>query len=111
VVQQPLGDAWLARIAELRAAGVTVLYETDDERRAVRGEDLLDGGFGFVLIAQVDHDYGVASARERARDLAAGPARAAGDDRHWVGSRHEATLAAIAGGRTSGFPGTPSLVV
>jgi glycosyltransferase involved in cell wall biosynthesis len=43
VVQQPLGDAWLARIAELRAAGVTVLYETDDERRAVRGEEHRSG--------------------------------------------------------------------
>ena len=39
VLQQPFGDAWLQRIAELRAAGVTVLYETDDERRAIPGEE------------------------------------------------------------------------
>ena len=81
------------------------------ERDAVRGEDLLDRGFGFALIAQVDHDDGVAPDRERARDLAAGAVRATGDDRHWVGSQHAATLAAIAGGRASGFPGPPSLVV
>jgi glycosyltransferase involved in cell wall biosynthesis len=43
VLQQPLGDAWLARIAELREAGVTVLYETDDERRTVRGEEHRSG--------------------------------------------------------------------
>jgi hypothetical protein len=83
----------------------------DGERRAVRGEDLLDRGFGFALVAQVNHDDGVAASRERARDRAAGAARAAGDDRHWVGSRHAATLASIAGGRASVFPGTPSLVV
>jgi glycosyltransferase involved in cell wall biosynthesis len=34
VLQQPHGDAWLQRIAALRAAGVTVLYETDEEGRA-----------------------------------------------------------------------------
>ena len=34
VLQQPHGDAWLQRIGELRAAGVTVLYETDEERPA-----------------------------------------------------------------------------
>jgi len=39
VLQQPHGDAWLQRIAELRAAGVTVLYETDDERREIPGAD------------------------------------------------------------------------
>lgn len=43
VLQQPHGDAWLQRIAELRAAGVTVLYETDDERRAIRGEEHRSG--------------------------------------------------------------------
>jgi glycosyltransferase involved in cell wall biosynthesis len=43
VLQQPHGDAWLERIAELRAAGVTVLYETDDERRAIRGEEHRSG--------------------------------------------------------------------
>ena len=83
----------------------------DGERRAVRGEDLVDRGFGFAPVAQVDHDDGVAAARERGRDLAAGAARAAGDDRHWVGSRHAATLAAIAGGRASGYPGTEPWVV
>ena len=44
VLQQPHGDAWLRRIAELRAAGVTVLYETDDERRSIRGEEHRSGG-------------------------------------------------------------------
>jgi glycosyltransferase involved in cell wall biosynthesis len=43
VVQQPHGDAWLQRIAELRAAGVTVLYETDDERRSIAGEEHRSG--------------------------------------------------------------------
>jgi serine/threonine protein kinase len=38
-----------------------------------------------ALVAQVDHDHGVAPARELPRDLAAGPARATGDDRHRVG--------------------------
>ncbi len=43
VIQQPHGDAWLRRIAELRAAGVTVLYETDDERRSIAGEEHRSG--------------------------------------------------------------------
>jgi glycosyltransferase involved in cell wall biosynthesis len=43
VVQQPHGDAWLRRIAELRAAGVCVLYETDDERRTIPGEEHRSG--------------------------------------------------------------------
>jgi hypothetical protein len=81
------------------------------ERRAVRGDNFLDRSLCFTLVAQVDHHNGVAPAPEFPRDVAAGPARAAGDDRHWVDSRHAATLAAIAAGRTSGFPGTPSLVV
>ena len=34
------------------------------ERRAVGGEDLLDRGLGRRLVAQVDHDDGVAAARE-----------------------------------------------
>jgi glycosyltransferase involved in cell wall biosynthesis len=38
VLQQPLGRPWLERIAELRAAGVTVLYETDEERPSRPGE-------------------------------------------------------------------------
>jgi DNA-binding NarL/FixJ family response regulator len=76
------------------------------ERRAVRGEDLLDRGFGCALISQVDDDDGVASARERARDGAAGCARAADDDRHWVGwARHVQTLAATTRGRAREFPG------
>lgn len=39
VLQQPHGDAWLQRIGELRAAGVTVLYETDAERPAAAGPE------------------------------------------------------------------------
>jgi glycosyltransferase involved in cell wall biosynthesis len=37
VLQQPHGDAWLRRIGELQAAGVTVFYETDEERPALPG--------------------------------------------------------------------------
>jgi glycosyltransferase involved in cell wall biosynthesis len=36
VLQQPRGSAWLARIRELQAAGVRVLYEIDDYVHAVR---------------------------------------------------------------------------
>jgi hypothetical protein len=56
------------------------------ERRSVRGDNFLDRGLGFTLVAQVDDHYGVALAPEFPRDVAAGPARAAGDDRHWVDS-------------------------
>jgi hypothetical protein len=43
------------------------------DRCAARGQDLLDRGFGFALVAEVDHDDGVAPARELPRDLAADP--------------------------------------
>jgi glycosyltransferase involved in cell wall biosynthesis len=36
VLQQPRGSAWLARIRDLQAAGVRVLYEIDDYVHAVR---------------------------------------------------------------------------
>ena len=68
------------------------------DRRAARGEDLLDRGLGLALVAQVDHDDGVVPARERARDLAADPARATGDDRHRVGGRR------VGGGATTQEP-------
>ena len=38
VLQLVHGEAWLRRIAELRAAGVTVLYEIDDDLRGVASE-------------------------------------------------------------------------
>jgi glycosyltransferase involved in cell wall biosynthesis len=38
VLQLVHGDAWLRRIAELQAAGVTVLYEIDDDLRGVAAE-------------------------------------------------------------------------
>jgi glycosyltransferase involved in cell wall biosynthesis len=38
VLQLVNGDAWLRRIAELQAAGVTVLYEIDDDLRGVAAE-------------------------------------------------------------------------
>ena len=38
VLQLVHGDAWLRRIAELRAAGATVLYEIDDDLRGVAAE-------------------------------------------------------------------------
>jgi glycosyltransferase involved in cell wall biosynthesis len=38
VVQLVRGEAWLRRIAELQAAGVTVLYEIDDDLRGVAAE-------------------------------------------------------------------------
>jgi glycosyltransferase involved in cell wall biosynthesis len=38
VLQLVHGPRWLKRIAELRAAGVTVLYEIDDDLRAVAAE-------------------------------------------------------------------------
>jgi hypothetical protein len=37
----------------------------------VRGEDLIDRGFGFALVAEVEHDDGVAATGEFACDLAA----------------------------------------
>ena len=82
------------------------------ERRAVRGEDLLNRGFGVVLVAHVDHDDGVAPPRQPLRDLAADPGRAPGDDRdrvvgpRVVGTRgHTGTLAAIAHRRARAHPG------
>jgi glycosyltransferase involved in cell wall biosynthesis len=38
VLQLVHGEAWLRRIAELQAAGVTVLYEIDDDLRGVAAE-------------------------------------------------------------------------
>jgi glycosyltransferase involved in cell wall biosynthesis len=38
VLQLVHGEAWLRRIAELQSAGVTVLYEIDDDLRAVAAE-------------------------------------------------------------------------
>jgi glycosyltransferase involved in cell wall biosynthesis len=38
VLQLVQGDAWLRRIAELQSAGVTVLYEIDDDLRGVAAE-------------------------------------------------------------------------
>ena len=38
VLQLVHGDAWLRRIAELQSAGVTVLYEIDDDLRGVAAE-------------------------------------------------------------------------
>jgi glycosyltransferase involved in cell wall biosynthesis len=38
VLQLVHGEAWLQRIAELQAAGVTVLYEIDDDLRGVAAE-------------------------------------------------------------------------
>jgi glycosyltransferase involved in cell wall biosynthesis len=38
VLQLVHGDAWLRRIAELQAAGATVLYEIDDDLRGVAAE-------------------------------------------------------------------------
>ena len=46
------------------------------ERRAVGGEDLLDGGLGGTLVPGVVDDDGVAPAGQRARDLTAETARA-----------------------------------
>ena len=55
---------------------------SDRERSAGSGGYLLDDGVGVTLAARVaDHDA-VAPAGQRARDFAANPARASGDDRH-----------------------------
>ena len=88
------------------------------ERRAVGGEDLLDRRLGVALVADVDHDDGVAAARERPGDLAADPARAAGDDRHrLVGGRvvalcdHARTVVADRARSHPGIHGRASLVV
>lgn len=53
------------RVADVRA---------NRDRRAVGGEDAVDDGFGFPLVAEKDHHDGEAAARKLPRELAAGPA-------------------------------------
>src|SRR6478752_10210166 len=62
------------------------------ERRAVRADDLVDGGFGPTLIVQVHHDNGAAPPGQCTSELATGYRRTAGDDHHGVGERNHSWI-------------------
>jgi len=78
VLQQPRGSAWLSRIRELQAAGVTVLYEIDDYVHAVRKSR--------------DHDFKGAFDKDALRELELAMRVADGVicSTEWLGRRYRA---------------------